>query len=66
MIAAAQKIEYLRISAREHPSAPNFALKGLFNINNGLMWKETLCDKNGPCYGTKCDCYSNRAFKFSF
>jgi len=49
------------------PVSPNFALKGIFNMSTGLMykWKETSCDANGPCYSTKCDCYSNRALKFS-
>ena len=51
----------MRISAKEHPSPPNFALRGLFNISNSLMWEETLYDANGLHYGTKGDSYSNRA-----
>ena len=58
MIAAAWKIEYLWISAR---GAPTFSLRCLFSISNGLMWKQTLCDTNGPHYGTRSDSYSNKA-----
>ena len=61
-----KKNRVFTISAREHPSAPNFALRGLFNISNGVMWKETLCDANGPHYGTRSDTYSNRALVSSF